>query len=336
MTGNFATGVFAAVLISFCGSAATGLALAQAGTQAGTQDSEPLPGATAAQAAASPAPPYANQSMLYPGEDFHLGPGDLISVHVFMQEYSQTVRLGLDGSVKLPFIGSVPLEGLTVRAAQMLIAERLRAGEIYKNPEVTIQVLDTVNGSVIVTGEVNATVAVSTERSLREVLLIAGGLPATASHTVKIVRPGMAEPIVIDLGTDLAASSTANFPVHPHDIIQISRASVVYVLGAFQHQGAVPLDQATPLTLLQVASLSGGINFEGKYADLRLIRTVGTERKVVNVDMKKVRDGRAPDPVLQANDIIFLPTDDMKAVLKGLGVGGVLGIVSLLYTVHSY
>jgi polysaccharide export outer membrane protein len=146
----------------------------------------------------------------------------------------------------------------------------------------------------------------------------------------------MVEPIVVDLGTDLAASSTASLPIHPHDIIQISRASVVYVLGAFSHQGAVPLDQATPLTLLQVAALSGGINFEGRYADLRLIRTVGTERKVVNVDMKKVRDGRAPDPVLQANDIIFLPTDDMKAVLKGLGVGGVLGIVSLLYTIHSY
>jgi polysaccharide export outer membrane protein len=332
MTGNFATGVFAAVLISFCGSAATGLALAQAGTQ----DSGPLPGATAAQAAASPATPYANQSMLYPGEDFHLGPGDLISVHVFMQEYSQTVRLGSDGSVQLPFIGSVPLQDLTVRGAQMLIAERLRAGEFYKNPEVTIQVLDTVNGSVIVTGEVHAIVPVSTERSLREVLLIAGGLPVTASHTVKIVRPGMVEPIVVDLGTDLAASSTASLPIHPHDIIQISRASVVYVLGAFAHQGAVPLDQATPLTLLQLASISGGIDFEGKYADLRLIRTVGNERKVVKVDMKKVRDGRAPDPVLQANDIIFLPTDDMKAVLKSLGTGGVIGLATILFTIHSY
>ena len=167
-------------------------------------------------------------------------------------------------------------------------------------------------------------------------LLIAGGLPASASHTVKIVRPGMAEPIVIDLGTDLASSSTANFPVKPHDIIQISRASVVYVLGAFARQGAVPLDQATPLTLLQVASLSGGINFEGRYADLRLIRTVGTERKVVDVDIKKVRNGKAPDPVLQANDIVFLPTDAMKATMKNLGVGGVLGIVSILYTIHNY
>ena len=336
MTRNFAARVIAVALIAFCWTAATGQALPQTGAQAGTLDAGPLPGAVPAQAAASPTTPYANPSMLYPGEDFHLDPGDLILVHVFMQDYSQPVRLGADGSVHLPFIGSVPLQGLTVRAAQALIADRLRAGGFYKDPEVTIQVLDTVNGSVLVTGEVHSIVPVSTERSLREVLLIAGGLPATASHTVKIVRPGMAEPIVIDLGTDLAASSTANFPVHPHDIIQISRASVVYVLGAFQHQGAVPLDQATPLTLLQVASLSGGINFEGRYADLRLIRTVGTERKVVKVDIKKVRNGRAPDPVLQANDIVFLPTDAMKATMKNLGVGGVLGIVSLLYAIHSF
>jgi polysaccharide export outer membrane protein len=110
----------------------------------------------------------------------------------------------------------------------------------------------------------------------------------------------------------------------------------VYVLGAFSHQGAVPLDQATPLTLLQLAALSGGINYEGKYDDLRLIRTVGTERKVIDVDIKKIRDGKAADPILQANDIVFLPTDDMKAVLKNLGVGGVIGLVSLLYVVRSF
>jgi len=98
----------------------------------------------------------------------------------------------------------------------------------------------------------------------------------------------------------------------------------------------VPLDQATPLTMLQLAALSGGINFEGKYADLRLIRTVGNERKVVKVDIKKIRDGRAPDPLLQANDILFLPTDDMKAVIKSLGTGGVIGLATLLLTIHYF
>jgi len=273
--------------------------------------------------------------MLYPGEDFQLQPGDLISVRVFMQpDYLATVRLGLEGNVQLPFIGSVHLQSKTVGQAQALIAERLKAGQYYQNPDVMIQVLDTVNGSVIVTGEVHAIVPVSTERSLREVLLTAGGLPANASHTIKIVRPGVAAPIVVNLGTDLASSTAANIPVKPHDFIQITRANVVYVLGAFARQGAVPLDQAAPLTLLQLAALSGGIGFEGRYDDLRLIRTEdtdhGPERKVVEVDIKKVRDGKVPDPVLQANDIVFLPTNEMKAVMKSLGSGGVLAIVSIL------
>jgi polysaccharide biosynthesis/export protein len=319
----------------------SGSAFAQASGQSGAQSSAAGAGSVNTDAStpstAASSTPLASQSMLYPGEDFKLSQGDLIAVRVFMQpEYEATVRVSSEGTVQLPFIGSVPVMGMTVRAAQALIADRLRTGLFYKDPEVTIQVLNTVNGSVRVTGEVRAEVLVANEMSLRDVLLSAGGLPATASHTVKIVRPGVAEPIVVDLGPDLAASASANIPVHPHDTIQISRASVVYVLGAFAHQGSVPLDQASPLTLLQLAALSGGINFEGRFNDLRLIRTVGTERKVVEVDIKKVRDGKAPDPVLQANDIVFLPTDSMKAVLKSLGPSGVLGVVSVLIAARAY
>jgi len=319
-------------LFASCWIAGAGTAVAQA-----TVSSAPSAEAPPAQAAPASTMSLTNQSMLYPAADFKLSPGDLISVRVFLQpDYQATGRIGIDGTVQLPFIGSVSLQGLTVREAQDLIADRLRAGQFYRNPEVVIQVMDTVNGSALVTGEMHAIVAVATERSLKDVLLTAGGLPANASHTVKIVRPGVAVPITVDLGTDLATSETANVPVHPHDIIQITRASVVYVLGAFAHQGAVPLDQASPLTLIQLAALSGGIGYEGKYDDLRLIRTVGTERKVVNVDIKKVRDGKAPDPVLQANDIVFLPTNSMKAALKSMGANGILGIVSVLIAARSY
>lgn len=305
------------------------------------------PGAapSAAAAAAPPAtsaPSAAGQTsgaaaLLYPGEDFKLTAGDLISVRVFQQaDYQSTVRISAEGTALLPFIGSVPLEGLRVREAQVAVADRLRAGQFYRDPEVIIEVLDTVHGTVIITGELQRVVPVTTERSLREVLLTAGGLPATASHTIKIVRQGLDEPIVVDLGTDLASSKAANIPVRPHDIIQISRASVVYVLGAFPRQGAVPLDQAQPLTLLQLAALSGGINFEARYDDLRLIRTIirdgKSDRVLVPVDIKKVRDGKADDPILQANDIVFLPTSAMKAAIKNLGTSGVIGMVSLLIT----
>jgi polysaccharide export outer membrane protein len=276
-------------------------------------------------------------AVLYPAEDFRLGPGDLISVRIFLvSDYTATVRLDQDAIAQLPLIGRVPLRGLSVREAQALIAQRLREGQFYRRPEVIIQVVQTVNGTVLITGEMRGEVPVTVQRSLREILLTAGGLPANASHTIKIVRRGQKDPIVVDLGTDLASSAAADIPVLPHDIIQVTRASVVYVFGAFTRQGAVPLDQATPLTLLQCAALSGGINFEGKYNDLRIIRTYGNERKFVNVNIKKIREGKEPDPVLQANDIVYLPTSDMKAVLKGLGVGGVLGMVSLVYSLRSY
>ena len=281
--------------------------------------------------------PISAGPLLYPGDDFTLSNGDLINVIVFLQpEYDRTVRVSSEGTVQLPFIGSVFVRGLTVRQVQNLVADRLREGQFYREPEVTVRVLETVNGTVTITGEVRGQVPLTNQRSLREVLLMAGGLPANASHTIKIVRQGVAEPIVVNLGPDLAASSTANIPVFPHDIIQVTRANVVYVLGAFNRQGAVPLDQATPLTLLQLAALSGGINYEGRYNDLRLIRTYGNERKVVNVDIKKIRDGKADDPILQANDIIFLPTEPMKAALKSLGIGGVIGLVGVLIALGNY
>jgi polysaccharide export outer membrane protein len=325
---------FICALIIFCWEAGAASAMAQASAPAAPVGVAPV------QAATSSTTPLASQSMLYPGEDFLLAPGDLLAVRVFMQsEYAPIVRVGLDGTVELPFIGSVELKGLTVRAAQTLIAERLRTGQYYRDPEVTIQVLESLNGSVTLAGELKAVVPITGARRLIDVLSAAGGLPVSASHTVRIVRPepdGQEKTIEVNLGADLTHSADAGMLVYPRDIIQISRAGVVYVLGAFAHQGAVPLDQATPLTLLQLAALSGGINFEGRFDDLRLIRTVGTDRKVVEVDIKKVRDGLAPDPVLQANDIVFLPTNAMKATLKSLGAGGVLGIISVILASRTY
>lgn len=278
----------------------------------------------------------ANQSMLYPGEDFLLSPGDLLTVHVFGDSsYSPTVRVGLDGNVLLPYIGNIHLQGLTIRVAQKSITDSLLAGDYYRNPEVSIQVLESLNGSVTISGEIRATIPVTGQRRLIDVLSAAGGLPVNASHTVRITRPGMADPIVVNLGPDMTHSEAAELPIFPRDIITIARAGLVYVLGAFTRQGSIPLDQAAPLSLLQLVSLSGGAGFEGRYEDLRIIRTEGTERKVVDVDYKKIRDGKATDPILQANDIVFLPTSSMKAIIKSLGTGGVISLASILVSLRG-
>jgi polysaccharide export outer membrane protein len=138
------------------------------------------------------------------------------------------------------------------------------------------------------------------------------------------------KPIIVDLGTDPAKSAQADIQILPGDKILISRVGVVYMLGAFKVQGAIPLQQNSPLTLMQATALSQGAGFEGKFKDLRIVRTVGLTRTVVKLDISKVLQGKAPDPILQADDIVFLPSDALKAAIKSGGINTVTSIASLL------
>ena len=48
------------------------------------------------------------------------------------------------------------------------------------------------------------------------------------------------------------------------------------------------------------------------------------------MNIQKVLDGKAPDPILQADDIIFLPSSALKAAIKSGGIGTLSNIASLL------
>jgi polysaccharide biosynthesis/export protein len=294
-----------------------------------------------------------DRAILFPGHrDIFLGNGDVMTIRLYATtDYNPTVRVDLQGAVQLPLIGNVVLEGLTLQQAQDLIAERLKSAGMYRDPQVTIQVVDSPNQIATIIGEVHGIVPILGERRLYDVLAAAGGggggaaattvvtggggLPASASHVITIHRYGLADPIVIDLGTDPAKSELANIPIFARDTIVVPRVGVVYMLGAFKQQGAIPLQQNSPMTLMKVAALSGGDLFEAKPGDLRIIRTTGLTRQVVRVDLKKIKNGKAPDPVLQAEDIVFLPTSPMKAAISSGGISTLLAIVSILIAINQ-
>lgn len=290
------------------------------------------PALSSSTAVNEPIVPTTDAAILYPvGREVHLANGDLLAIHLYgTPDYAPPVRVGLDGTLQLPLIGSVYVEGLTLHEAESLIATRLTSAGMYRNPQVTIVMTESPNQVVTVTGEMHGVLPVAGARRLFDVLSTAGGLPPTASHTITINRPGVAQPIVVDLGTNPAQSARSDVPVFPGDTIIVARVGVVYLLGAFKTQGPIPIQQNAPLTLMQVAAIGGGAGFEGKADDLRIIRTVGFDRKVVRVDIKKVINGEAPDPVLQADDIVFLPSSSMKAAIKSGGISTLLGIASIL------
>jgi polysaccharide export outer membrane protein len=279
-----------------------------------------------------PVTPTADPAILYPAaREFRVGPGDVLSVRLYgTTEYAQTERVGFDGTIRLPLIGTLRAQGLTAHQIADLVATKLTDAGMYRDPQVTVMVTESPNQIVTVIGELHGVVPLPNEKRLFDVLSTVGGLPPTASHLITINRPGVDQPIIVDLGTDPSRSARADVPVFAGDTIVVSRVGVVYLIGAFKTQGAIPIQQNSPLTLMQVAALGGGPGFEGKANDLRIIRTIGVDRKVVHVDIKKIMNGQEPDPVLQTDDIVFLPTDAMKAAIKSGGISTLLGIASII------
>ena len=276
--------------------------------------------------------PTTDPALLYPADrPFLIAVGDQLDIHLFgVGEFTTPERVALDGSLQVPLIGPVPVLGLTLHQAADLIADKLRTAGMYRDPQVTLQLLDSPNQVVTVTGEMHGLIPVLGRRTLYSVLSAAGQFPITGSHTIIINRPGITEPIVVDLGSDPSHSARADVPVFSGDTVVVPRAGMVYLLGSFKTQGAVAMQQNSPLTLMQAASLGGGVLFDAQYKDMRIIRTVGFERKVVKLDFKAVLHGKAPDPILQADDIIFIPSNAFKAALTNGGFAAANSVASLL------
>jgi polysaccharide export outer membrane protein len=198
---------------------------------------------------------------------------------------------------------------------------------------VTIQITEGPNAVVTVTGELHSVVPIAGSRRLLDVLSLAGGLPASASHIITIHRPGDDEPISVDLGVDPLTSQMADVPIFAGDTIVVSRIGIVYMLGSFKNPGTISLTPYQPLTLLQATALSGGPTFEAKNSDLRIIRTVGDRRTMVKLNIHDVLYGKASDPILQPNDIVFLPSSALKASITNGTLGTFLGLTAFLYSI---
>lgn len=267
----------------------------------------------------------------------HIAPGDLLTIHIYGSiDYQPVVRVNLDGSAQLPLLGVISLKGLTLDQAEDLVASRLKADGMYRDPQVTIQITESTNGVITIAGEAHAVIPSSSERPLLEVLAAAGGLPLTASHTITVDRPGLDKPIVVDLGNDPMHSRQINIPLYPGDTVIVSRVGVVYMLGEFKLAGVIPIQQNSPLTLLQATALAGGPLFDGKYQDLRIVRTVNLQRSLVRVDVKRVMLGKDPDPLLQADDIVYLPSSAIKSVIVSGGLNTLLNVANLALIAMTY
>jgi len=112
--------------------------------------------------------------------------------------------------------------------------------------------------------------------------------------------------------------SRSNPLVHPGDIVKVTRAGVVYVIGEVRKPGGFALKSNEKISVLQALALSEGLTRTAAKAEARIIRTdqQSGERKETPIDLGKILAGKAPDPVLEPKDIIFVPNSAAKTAFS--------------------
>ena len=253
-------------------------------------------------------------------ESLVIGPGDLISVHVFREADLDTkLRVKDAGTIALPLIGAISVAGLPPADAASRIADRYSAGGFLNHPQVSVLIEESATQQVAVLGEVAhpGTVPLASPRSLLDVLAQAGGLLKTADRHVTIRRPA-APPITVLVPNDASADlASAKLLVSPGDTVLVPRAGIVYVLGDVGRPGGYLMQDDAQLSLLQALALASGTTRTASESGARLIRKRNGVTTELPLHLKAMEHGKQPDLALENDDIVFIPFSFSKNLALG-------------------
>ncbi len=266
--------------------------------------------------------------------EYVLGAGDQVVLHVGeMEEISdKPIRIGPDGHIDLPLIGSVPAAGLTLAQLRAELVTRL--SRYLKTPDVAVNITDNQSHPVSVFGAVNKAGVYQLAKPTRllEVISLAGGVSADAGPNVVVTResrwglvqaPGLRteqstgySAVTISLSDLTSARNPAtDIVVLPNDVVSVPRAELVYVVGNVRKAGGFTLSSHESMTVLQAVSLAEGFspNAAGKHARILRKPAEGTgPPREIPVDAERILKGQAEDVPLIANDILYIPNSGFK------------------------
>ena len=145
----------------------------------------------------------------------------------------------------------------------------------------------------------------------------AGGLTAVADRHVTIRRPGEAPATVFLSNKSEAALQNADVMVQPGDTVLVPKAGIVYVLGDVARPGGFVMQDDARLSLLQAVSLASGANKTASENHARLIRKTSAGIVEQPLPLRSIERGKAADPELEADDIVFIPFSMARNIAIG-------------------
>jgi polysaccharide export outer membrane protein len=295
----------------------------------------------------------AAQGALSVRPDYVLGPNDQILIRVPQSDEinERPFRVATDGFIELPLAGRVRAEGLTVQALEAEVTARLR--EFIRTPTVSITVTQFRSEPVFFVGAFLAPgiYPLQGRRTLIEMLAAAGGIQPTASRRIKVTRRAEYGPIplpnaVVDpvrkVSTVEVSMDSLTQEINPaedillqsYDVVSVERAERIYVSGEVAKVAAIEFGERGSISVAQALTEAGGFTQFATRDRVRVLRPVlGTNRRAeIDIDLKRVFEGKDVDFPLQPNDVVFVPRDPRRSVLVPAGSAM---LASLPFTIVS-
>ena len=247
---------------------------------------------------------------------YRLQPYDLIDVDVYSEEdLHKPARLGSDGTVLLPLVGSVKVGGLTVAEATDLITQRYAAGFV-KNPSVMITVLQFRKSTFSILGQVLKPgifeIPEGTHVTILDGISMAGGFTATAAQNSVAVKRSVDGKDTLfkikagDMGQD---PNLAPFELLPGDSILVPssqyKTSSFSLLGQVGKPGLYQIPDGAHITIIDAISLAGGYTPTADENSISVKRLVNGKLTILKVKASDM----AQDPDLEPFQV--LPGDSI-------------------------
>lgn len=277
-------------------------------------------------------------------EDYLIGPDDLLTVYILdVPELSRQYRVSATGTVTLPLLAKpIMAAQLTLSQFSERLSAELQAEGLVSDPHITVTVDQSRLHTVAITGAVKRPqiYPVLSQSTLLDVLSQAEGLaedagniaivsrgdigmralhPADTAHNADQSESGAV--VTVDLKRLLQGGDRSLNPViYPGDRITVPRAGVVYVVGAVNKPGGFTMPASTRgMTMLQALAMAENTKVTANVGGTVILRNdpqAAEGRKRIPVNLKAILRGKDPDPVLQAEDIVFIPDSAIREALR--------------------
>lgn len=229
-----------------------------------------------------------NQNMPTP-KNYIVGPGDVLVVDVYgYAENTMQLTVSSEGNVRIPNVGPVMVNGLTIEAVQTKIKKQLSS--IYSsiasgNTQVAVTIGNVKSISVYITGNVArpGTYTLSSLSTVYNALYACSGPSSSGSlRNIKVVRDGK-EIATIDLYTFLTSGNLSNnISLQDQDVIHVPAYDIrVSIDGALKRPGVFEMKQGE--TLKDLLSYAGGFTENAYQNRITVQRTTDKEKSVADV-----------------------------------------------------